>query len=110
MDFTHAVMDAVGRLYKVLPTAVIANALRPSITLHDLEGRADAVIDTLRARGANLGAQSGAEALDGAIELLEARGILVVEDGRVRVRDRNVLRYYTRTLEHLLASPSPHTH
>ena len=36
--------------------------------------------------------------------------IVVVEDGRVRIRDRNVLRYYTRTLEHLLASPSPHTH
>jgi hypothetical protein len=109
MDFTHAVMDAVGRLYKVLPTAVIANAMRPSITLHDLRDRADAVIDTLRARGANLGVKSGAEAVD-AIELLEARGIVVVEDGRVRVRDRNVLRYYTRTLEHLLASPSPHTH
>jgi hypothetical protein len=110
MDFTHAVMDAVGRLYKVLPTAVLANAMRPSITLHDLESRADAVIDTLRARGANLGVTSGAEALDGAIELFEARGILVVEDGRVRVRDRNVLRYYMRTLDHLLASPSPHTH
>jgi glycerol-3-phosphate O-acyltransferase len=110
MDFTHAVMDAVGRLYKVLPTAVIANAMRPSIALHDLEGRADAVIDTLRARGANLGVHSGAEAVDSAIELLEARSIVVVEDGRIRVRDRNVLRYYARTLEHLLASPSPHTH
>ena len=94
----------------MLPTGVIANAMRRSITLHDLAGRADAVIETLRARGANLGVESGAEALDSAIELFEARGIVVVEDGRVRVRDRNVLRYYTRTLEHLLASPSPHTH
>ena len=110
MDFTHAVMDAIGRLYKVLPTAVIANAMRPSIALSDLESRADAVLDTLRARGANLGVRSGAEATDGAIPLLEARGIVVVEDGRIRVRNRNVLRYYGRTLDHLLASPSRRTH
>jgi len=110
LDFTHTVMDAVGRLYKVLPTAVIANAMRPSITRRDLEARADAVIDTLRAHGANLGVQSGAEAADAALEPLETRGILVVERGRVRVRDRNVLRYYARGLDHLLASPSRRTH
>jgi 1-acyl-sn-glycerol-3-phosphate acyltransferase len=110
MDFTHAVMGAVGRLYKVLPTAVIANAMRPSITRRDLEARAEAVIDTLRSSGANLGVQSGAEAADAAVEPLEARGIIVVDRGRVRVRDRNVLRYYARTLDHLLASPSRRTH
>jgi glycerol-3-phosphate O-acyltransferase len=110
LDFTHTVMDAVGRLYKVLPTAVIANAMRPSITRRDLEARADAVIDTLRAHGANLGVQSGAEAADAALEPLETRGILVVARGRVRVRDRNVLRYYARGLDHLLASPSRRTH
>jgi glycerol-3-phosphate O-acyltransferase len=110
MDFTHAVMEAIGRLYKVLPTAVIANAMRPSTTLQDLETRANHVIDTLRAQGANLGVHSGAEAMDSGIELLEARGIVVAGEGRVRVRDRNVLRYYARTLEHLLGSPSRHTH
>jgi glycerol-3-phosphate O-acyltransferase len=110
LDFTHGVMGAIGRLYKVLPTAVVANAMRPSITLADLEARADAVIDTLRANRANLGVQSGAEAVDAAIEPLETRGILVMDRGRVRVRDRNVLRYYGRTLDHLLASPSRRTH
>jgi 1-acyl-sn-glycerol-3-phosphate acyltransferase len=110
LDFTHTVMDAVGRLYKVLPTAVIANAMRPSITRGDLEARADAVIDTLRANRANLGVQSGAEAVDAALEPLETRGIVVIDRGRVRVRDRNVLRYYGRTLDHLLASPSRRTH
>ena len=110
LDFSHTVMDAVGRLYKVLPTAVVANAMRPSITRKDLEARADAVIDTLRANHANLGVQSGAEAVDAAIEPLETRGILVVDRGRMRVRDRNVLRYYARTLDHLLASPSRRTH
>ena len=110
LDFARAVRGAIGRLYKVLPTAVIANAMRPSITHRDLIGRADAVIETLRANGANMGVGSGAEAADAALELLEARGILVVERGRVRVRDRNVLRYYAHTLDHLLASPSRRTH
>ncbi|MBM3817543.1 MAG: hypothetical protein FJW14_00805 [Acidimicrobiia bacterium] len=110
LAFTHTVMDAIGRLYKVLPTAVVANAMRPSITRRDLQARADAVLDTLRAAGANLGVQSGAEAVESALEPLESRGIIVVERGRVRVRERNVLRYYARTLDHLLASPSRRTH
>jgi hypothetical protein len=53
---------------------------------------------------------SGEAAVDAAVEPLEARGILVTERSRVRVRDRNVLRYYARTLDHLLASPSRRTH
>ena len=110
LDLAHAVMEAIGRLYKVLPTAVVANAMRPSIGRKELEQRADAVIETLRSCGANLAVQSGAEAVAAAVEPLEARGIIVTDRGRVRVRDRNVLRYYARTLEHLLASPSGHTH
>src|ERR1041385_5055756 len=110
LDLAHTIMAAIGRLQKVLPTAVVANAMRPSITRRDLESRADAVIDTLRSAGANLGVQSGADAVAQAIEPLEARGIVVVDRGRIRVRDRNVLRYYARTLEHLLASPSRRTH
>ena len=110
LDFAHTVMAAVGRLYKVLPTAVVANAMRPSIARRDLRDRADAVLDTLRSNSANLGVASGDEAIEAALEPLEARGIIVVERGRVRVRDRNVLRYYARTLDHLLASPSRRTH
>jgi glycerol-3-phosphate O-acyltransferase len=110
LDFANAVMAAIGRLYKVLPTAVVANAMRPSITHNDLQARADAVLDTLRAANANLGVSSGAEAVDEALGPLEARGIVVVDNGRVRVRERNVLRYYAHTLDHLLASPSRRTH
>jgi glycerol-3-phosphate O-acyltransferase len=110
LDFSRTVMTAIGRLYKVLPTAVIANAMRPSITRRDLEERADAIIDTLRTAGANLGVETGAQAADAAIAPLEARGVIVVDRGRVRVRDRHVLRYYAHTLDHLLASPSRHTH
>jgi glycerol-3-phosphate O-acyltransferase len=110
LDLTHAVMSAIGRLHKVLPTAVVAAAMRPSITRRELQARADAVLETLRAAGANLGVTTGEAAVESAIEPLEARGILVSERSRVRVRDRNVLRYYARTLDHLLASPSRRTH
>ena len=110
LDFSHTVMAAIGRLYKVLPTAVIANAMRPSIVRRDLEERADAILDTLRAAGANLGVETGAQAADAALEPLEARGVVVIDRGRVRVRDRHVLRYYAHTLDHLLASPSRRTH
>jgi glycerol-3-phosphate O-acyltransferase len=110
LDLTHKVMAAVGRIIKVLPTAVVASAMRPSITRHDLTQRADAIIDTLRAAGANLGVSSGAEALELGIEPLELRGTIAVEGDRVRVRERNVLRYYARGLDHLLASPSQRTH
>jgi hypothetical protein len=84
--------------------------MRPSITRRELEQRANAVVETLASSGANLGVLSGAQAVEAAIEPLESRGVIVMEDGRVRVRDRNVLRYYARSLDHLLESPSRHTH
>jgi glycerol-3-phosphate O-acyltransferase len=104
LELSHAVMHAIGRLYKVLPTAVVASAMRPSITRRELEQRATALVETLRAAGANLGVTSGAHAVEAALEPLESRGILVVNRGRVRVRDRNVLRYYARSIGHLLDS------
>jgi glycerol-3-phosphate O-acyltransferase len=110
LDFAHMLMRTVGRLYKVVPTALVAAAMRPSITRRDLEERATALIETLAAGGANLGVTSGPQAVDAAIEPLEWRGIIVAENGRLRVRDRNVLRYYARSLDHLLESPSRHTH
>ena len=110
LDLGHAVMKTIGRLYKVLPTAVVSAVMRPSITRRELEQRADALIDTLGTCGANLGVTSGAEAVESALEPLEARGVLVVERSRIRVRDRNVLRYYARSIEHLLESPSRRTH
>jgi 1-acyl-sn-glycerol-3-phosphate acyltransferase len=110
LDLAHTLMKTVGRLYKVLPTALVAAAMRPSITRRELEERATVLIETLASCGANLGVTSGAQAVDAAIEPLEWRGIIVAEDGRLRVRDRNVLRYYARSLDHLLESPSRHTH
>ncbi len=110
LDLCHEVMHAIGRIYKVLPTAVVASAIRASITRRELEQRADALLDTLGAAGANLGVTSGAHAVDAAVESLESRGILVVNRGRVRVRNRNVLRYYARSIAHLLESRPRRTH
>jgi hypothetical protein len=101
---------SIGKLVKALPTAVFATAMRPSITRRDLEGSAEAIIETLRAVGANLGVESGRQAVEEAAGLLEGRGIVVYDRGRFRVRDRNVLRYYARTIEHLLTAGSSRTH
>jgi glycerol-3-phosphate O-acyltransferase len=110
LDLAHSVMAAIGRLYKVLPTSVVAAALRRSMTRVELEQRADELIDKLRSSHGNLGVTTGEEAVATALEPLESRGILVADRGRVRVRDRNVLRYYARGLDHLLESPSRRTH
>jgi len=99
----------IGMLYKVLPTALFAAAMRPSITRRDLEARVDQLIEELSAQRANLGATSGRHAVDQAAEPFETRGIVVLERGRFRVRERNVLRYYAKTIEHLLV-PTGRTH
>ncbi len=104
MALAHRTRDTIGMLYKVLPTAVVAAAIRPSITRRDLESRCSAVIDTVAAGGANMGVRSGREAVDAAAEPLVARGVIHIERGdRFRIRERTVLRYYARTIEHLIA-------
>jgi glycerol-3-phosphate O-acyltransferase len=100
----------IGRLYKVLPTALVATAMRPSISRADLAARVAALIDALGARGANLAVLDAGAAVDEGAALLEARGIVVAEPGRLRVRDRSVLRYYARTIEHLLKPAKDLTH
>ncbi len=103
MMLAHHVRDAIGALYKVLPTALVAAAMRPSIERRDLEARVATLIERLREVQANLGVQNAEQAVDAAIEPLVARGVIHVErGGRFRVRERTVLRYYARTLHHLL--------
>ena len=103
VELSRTVRLRIGGLYKVLPTAVFAAAMRPSISRRDLETRIDRLIGELAARRANLGVTSGHQVIEEAAEPLETRGIIVVERGRFRVRERNMLRYYGRTIEHLLA-------
>jgi hypothetical protein len=113
MTLAHRTRDAIGRLYKVLPTAVVAAAMRPSITRRELEARADRVIETVRNAGANMGVTSGRDAVERGAAPLSARNIIHVErGGRFRVRERTVLRYYARQLQHLMkeAAASPRTH
>ncbi|HTM27079.1 MAG TPA: 1-acyl-sn-glycerol-3-phosphate acyltransferase [Vicinamibacterales bacterium] len=103
MDLAHQIRDAIGLLYKVLPTAIVAAAMRPSTTRKDLESRADALIDALRQSKANLAVATGRDAIEQGAPMLAGRGIIHVDrGGRYRVRERTVLRYYARTLQHLL--------
>ena len=113
MALAHTTRDTIGRLYKVLPTAVLAAAMRPSIDRRELEARAEAIVDVARAAGANLAVTSGPQAVEEGADALAARNIIHVErGGRFRVRERTVLRYYARTLQHLLTTPRrpPRTH
>jgi glycerol-3-phosphate O-acyltransferase len=106
MDLTRHVRNEIGKLYKVLPTAVLAAAMKPSDTRAELKGRVDAVLGALRSVNANLSVTSAEEVIEQATEPLVTRNIIVVEQGRYRVRERHVLRYYARSLAHLLSPPT----
>ena len=111
LDLGHHVREVIGRIYKVLPTAIAAAAMRPSITRRQLDDRAAALIDTLRASGANLLVTNPARAVTEGTALLAARNVIVIERGsRFRVRERTVLRYYARTIQHLIAPRKSATH
>jgi hypothetical protein len=102
LDLAHRTRDEIGRLYKVLPTAIVAAAMHPSISKKDLEARIDPLLEKLRRAGANLGVDNAREAADEGLALLRKRHVITFERGRYRVRDRSVLRYYARTISHLL--------
>jgi len=97
------VREKIGKLYKVLPTALLATAIRPSITRSELEERIDELIEILKSSDANLDVETGRAVLDSATSLFTTRGIIVVEGDRYRIRERSVLRYYARTIDHLLS-------
>src|SRR5204863_9737817 len=98
----HHIRDTIGTLYKVLPTAIVAAAMRPSITRRELETRSDAIIEAIRPMNANLAVQTGREAVEIGGPMLADRNIIHLErGGRYRIRERTVLRYYARTIPHL---------
>ena len=88
---------------------LVAAVGRPRMPIDELRDRIDSVLVGLSAQGANLAVRTGAETVQQGLDLLTTRGIVVVEDGRLRVRDRFTLRYYARTIEHLL-QPREATH
>ena len=106
LDLAHRTRDEIGRLYKVLPTSLVAGAMQPSITRKDLESRVEDLLGRLRGAGANLGVDGAREAVDEGIGHLKRRHVIMYERGRYRVRDRGVLRYYARMIGHL-APPEP---
>jgi len=102
VTLTHRVHDDIGRLYKVVPTALVAAAMRPQTSRTDLVKRVSDLVALLAAEKANLAVDSGRQAVDEGLDQLGERGVVVVDGDRVRVRDRVVLRYYARTIEHLI--------
>ena len=102
VQLTRRIKGEIGRLYKVVSTSLVATAMRSSVERAELEDRIDQLIEVLRLADANLDVQTGREAVDIATEPMVTRGILVVEGDRYRVRQRAVLGYYARTIEHLL--------
>ena len=100
----HRIQRDIGLLYKVLPTAVVASVMRPCSERPALADRADALLATLAAKGANLAITTGRRAVDEGLEPMIEHGILAADgQGRIRVRDRFLLRYYARTIQHLVA-------
>ena len=102
VTLAHRVQGAIGLLHKVLPTALVAAAMQRQISRADLAVRIDDLLAVLSAEGANLAVTNGRQAVDEGVELLAERGVIVEDGQRLRVRDRIVLRYYARTIQHLL--------
>jgi len=110
LDLAHHVRDTIGQLFKVVPTTLFAAAMRRSSTPDALESRLAALVETLLATGANLDVAEPRAIVAMAAPMFEARGVVVQEGGLFRVRDRSVLRYYARTLDHLLVPRSGKPH
>jgi glycerol-3-phosphate O-acyltransferase len=107
LQLARSILATIGRLQKVLPTALVAAAMRPSITQRELVDAVGGLLDVLQAQGANLDTTDPRAACERGLAGLEIRGILVPARDVVRVRDRHALRYYARTIEHLLSPPRP---
>jgi glycerol-3-phosphate O-acyltransferase len=104
VSLAHRIQQEISVLYKVLPTALVAATVRPQMTRAELTARLDDVVGALRERQANLAVKTGRQAADEGIEALTERGVIVSERQHLRIRDRIVLRYYARTIEHLVPS------
>jgi glycerol-3-phosphate O-acyltransferase len=103
VSLAHLVHRQIGQLYKVLPTALVAAVVRPQMTRAELTSRLDDLLGMLAASGANLAVRTGQQAAEEGAGLLIERGVLIEHGSCLRVRDRLVLRYYARTIQHLLS-------
>jgi glycerol-3-phosphate O-acyltransferase len=103
VSLAHRVHDEIGWRYKVLPTALVASVMRPHMPRTELVGRLEERIGRLESAGANLDITDARQVADEGVTLLAGRDVLVDERHTIRVRDRIVLRYYARTIAHLIA-------
>jgi glycerol-3-phosphate O-acyltransferase len=102
VTLVQRVQEEIGKAYKVLPTALVAAALRLQMTRKELDERVTALIGAVADEGGNLAVRDGPAAAEEGVMRLAERGVIVEADGRVRVRDRLALRYYARTIQHLI--------
>jgi len=105
IELAQITRETIGRLHKVLPTALVAAVVRPSMPIADVQARVGGLIERLDRNGANLDTRDPAEAVAHGLDLLGERDVVAVERRVVRVRQRSVLRYYARQIAHLLAGP-----
>jgi 1-acyl-sn-glycerol-3-phosphate acyltransferase len=102
VELAHRTKSTLERLYKVVPTALVATAMRSSVTVPDLELRVADLIGCLQGQHANLAETDASRAVEAGTATLIKRGIIHKTGARLRVRERSVLRYYARTIRHLL--------
>ncbi len=105
MNLAHTIREAIGRLYKVVPSAIVAAVMRPSLPVAALPELVADLLVTLKAAGANLDLDDPRAIGERGAAVLQARDVIVAERQVLRVRDRQVLRYYARTIEHLRTPP-----
>ena len=103
LDLAQVVRARIARLHKVVPTAIVAQAMRPSSQPAALRGRIAELVEGLRASGANLSETDPQAIMDLGVGQLVDRDTLAIDAGLYRVRDRTLLRYYARSIEHLVA-------
>ena len=107
LELAQQVRGRIARLHKVVPTALVAAAMRPSSAPADLRGRIAALVDGLAARQANLDMVDPTAIMERGVAQLVDREVLAVDGGLYRVRDRILLRYYARSIKHLIAPLQP---
>ncbi len=107
LDLAQLVRARIAALHKVLPTAIVAAAMRPSSPPHELKARIAELVDGLRARQANLAETDPQEIMERGVELLVDRDAMAIDNGLYRVRDRTLLRYYARSIAHLTTPRTP---
>lgn len=110
VTLAHQIQDAIGRSHKVLPTALVASVMRPNMSRAELVSRLEDRMGKFADAGRNFSVRTARQAADEGVARLVARDVLVVDGRKVRVRDRITLRYYARTIEHLISTPRRSTH